>query len=75
MTEYTGEFVDLTPTWTGILPVLITLLTDTPRGSEDRRFIVQEFYRMAHAADLHNAAVRQQRPPIMVEEPHMEAVL
>lgn len=48
--------VDMTPTWTGILPALFALL-EAP-NKEARDTARSEFARMARAADLYNAGRR-----------------
>lgn len=46
--------VDFTPTWTAILPMLLVGIKD---GNETgRRIAMEELFRMAHAADMWNAA-------------------
>ena len=42
--------IDITPTWTGILPGLIRALEDT-EDSDARRVIIEELHNMARAAD------------------------
>lgn len=43
------EYIDMTPTWVGVLPILMAALEDaTPEGKEIAR---QELYRMADLAD------------------------
>lgn len=45
--------IDMTPTWRGILPILLAALEDgTPEG---KRIAREEIQRMADAADLWNA--------------------
>jgi hypothetical protein len=52
------HFIDLTPTWSGVLPVYLVVLRD---GSEEgRREAVKELQRMAQAADLWNAYIKAQ---------------
>lgn len=50
------QYIDVTPSWEGILPYLITIMQD---GSyEGQKLAREELHRMAHLAD---AAVRIQR--------------
>jgi hypothetical protein len=47
--------IDLTPTWKGVLPIIIAALEDgTPEG---KRLAKLELAQMAKAADLYNASV------------------
>jgi hypothetical protein len=57
MTEYTGETVDITPSWSGLLPGLILLITDgeTP---EARKAGADELRRMARLADAYVASAK-----------------
>ena len=51
----TTRYVDVTPTWAAILPVLLHVIKN---GSvEGRRMATEELQRMAEAADLYNASV------------------
>lgn len=59
-TVVTGT-IDVTPTWRGLLPAMVAVLTDherTPAGWQARRRIEEQLARMADAADLWNEAVR-----------------
>jgi hypothetical protein len=47
--------IDLTPTWSGLLPALLALLSDATTPVETRRIIEAELARMARAADAWNA--------------------
>lgn len=52
--------VDVTPTWLGILPLLITLLE---AGSVDGKAeAMKELYRMAKLADEHVAYLKSKEP-------------
>lgn len=53
----TVTVIDLTPTWTDILPLMILSVKNTPiaRGGD----IIKEFERMAEAADKWNAHCKQ----------------
>ncbi len=51
------EYVDVTPTWIGILPIILTALRDaTPEG---QRIAGEEIRRMARLADSLGDAVRE----------------
>jgi hypothetical protein len=46
--------IDITPSWAGVLPILIAVL-ENPRGSaESKQSMAEELGRMAKAADLWN---------------------
>ena len=52
----TPEYIDVTPTWTGMLPFLMALLADgNASGKQQAR---EELRRMAQAADRWNDHVR-----------------
>jgi len=58
--EKSVETIDMTPTWTAIVPILIAGLQDgTPEG---QRLAKIELYRMAEAADKWNASVPRKDP-------------
>ena len=48
--EYTGETVDLTPTWSGILPALIAILRNG-ETVEAQKTAEDELAKMARLAD------------------------
>lgn len=50
------EYIDVTPSWEGILPYLVVILRDG--SDEGQRMAREELHRMARLAD---AAVRMQR--------------
>jgi hypothetical protein len=51
--------IDLTPTWTAVLPILFAALEDgTPEG---KRMAREEIRQMARAADLYNASTKEAR--------------
>jgi hypothetical protein len=52
--------IDLTPTWLGILPALVALITDG--DAEGRRGAQEELRRMAGLADAHVTSVRNLTP-------------
>ena len=45
------EGENITPTWSGLLPVMIAILQDSD-NDKAKSEIKQEFKRMAHAADM-----------------------
>ncbi len=51
----TGRARNLTPSWTGLLPVMLVVLEDGDR--EGKRLVGAEFRRMAMLADLGNEAL------------------
>ena len=70
------DVIDITPTWSALVPAFVTLITQLPKGHDDRSFVITELFRMAHAADLYNKAAKEQRPVVPLEEtPHMERML
>lgn len=52
-----AEYIDATPTWSGILPVLLTVLHDG--NLEGKRMAGEELRRMARLADSLNEAMRE----------------
>lgn len=48
----TPGYVDITPTWAGVLPMLLALVTDG--NAEGRDFARSELRKMAKAADMLN---------------------
>lgn len=50
-----AEYIDATPTWEGLLPALLAIYE-----SGERKFALSELYRMAQAADAHNAAQKKE---------------
>ena len=47
--------IDLTPTWRGVLPMLLAGIENgTP---ESRKIAIEELQKMAEAADLYNASI------------------
>lgn len=52
-----GQAIDVTPTWAGILPILILGLTEGTEAGQ--RQAKEELMRMAQAADAYNAQVGQ----------------
>jgi hypothetical protein len=50
----TIETLDVTPTWEGLLPLLLDLYE---RKNDNTRFILSQFLNMARAADKWNAHV------------------
>ena len=59
MDSTTTTTIDLTPTWEGILPVLVTLLKDGNR--EGRATALDELNRMAKLADAYVAQQKSQQ--------------
>ena len=55
----TTKTIDATPTWEGILPLLLELhlRNHTDNHIANRRFVMSQFYAMAQAADKWNAHV------------------
>lgn len=48
--------IDITPTWVAVLPILLAALENGT--DEGKRIAREELQRMADAADLYNASVR-----------------
>ena len=44
-----AQFIDLTPTWVGLVPLLVTLIENG--DAQGRRTAIEEMTRMAAAAD------------------------
>lgn len=61
--EQGRQFIDCTPTWEGLLPMLLELAdprnVQKDKRDETRQYIRQEFRRMAQAADKWNAHVKE----------------
>tara|TARA_Y100000593_G_scaffold93653_1_gene189353 strand:- start:1918 stop:2424 length:507 start_codon:yes stop_codon:yes gene_type:complete len=51
--------IDATPTWSGLLPVMIAILQDSD-NDKAKSEIKQEFKRMAHAADMTVARAKEE---------------
>jgi len=49
--------IDLTPTWAGVLPLLLVAFTDGT--DESKKMAKEELLRMAKAADAYNASVKK----------------
>lgn len=50
--------IDITPTWRGVLPILLRAVRgDSKRNKESVLMAQQELYRMAEAADKYNESV------------------
>lgn len=54
--------IDLTPTWSEILPTMLMLYRDG--GVEGKRVMREEFIRMAQAADKWNAQAKKQKAAV-----------
>jgi hypothetical protein len=48
----TGETIDITPTWSGILPVIIAAIENPGLAADARRNLHHELRRMALIADM-----------------------
>lgn len=53
------EYVDITPTWEGILPALLAIYVDG--DSKGRAHAITELQRMAKAADAYGALLKSQK--------------
>lgn len=53
------QTIDITPTWQGLVPVLVHILQHSESASS-RRDITEELTKMAKAADLWNAHLAEQ---------------
>jgi hypothetical protein len=53
------EMIDMTPTWQGILPALIVMLTEGNANTREAGRL--ELEKMARAADLYNASMKPAR--------------
>lgn len=51
-TTETGETIDITPTWSGILPVIIAAIENPGLSPNARRELHHELRRMAKLADM-----------------------
>ena len=47
----TTNTVDLTPTWSGVLPAMLAVISNPKASQESRRMMVDEMERMATYAD------------------------
>ena len=54
------EFIDATPTWLGILPLMLTVIERAEKDKPGYRATVSQFEAMAKAADAWNAHVKAQ---------------
>lgn len=54
------RYIDVTPTWSAIVPVIILGLTHGT--AEGRRAAAEELARMARAADAYNASLPKDAP-------------
>lgn len=59
-------FLDMTPTWAQILPILILSIREG--NAQGREVAIKELARMADAADAYNAQVRAQQSADEVAE-------
>ncbi|MGE0500652.1 MAG: hypothetical protein AB7I79_03225 [Rhizobiaceae bacterium] len=51
------EFIDLTPTWSGVLPILLASFENC--GDEGSASAISSLKQMAEVADRHVAAVKE----------------
>lgn len=66
-TMYKGQLVetiDVTPTWSGLLPTLLVLLQDA--NEEGKKTTKKELQRMANAADNFNELLNELKPIVYV---------
>ena len=54
----TNETIDITPTWTSLVPLFSMLLSQDDLTREARQLVTQEMFRMAEAADRFNNQVK-----------------
>ena len=50
--------IDITPTWTSLVPLFSMLLSQDELNREARQLVTQELLRMAEAADRFNQGVK-----------------
>ena len=50
--------IDMTPTWTSLVPLFAQLLSQDELNSEARQLITKELFRMAESDDRFNAQVK-----------------
>ena len=55
-----AKFIDATPTWEAILPIVLTAYTDG-ETAETKRNAYEELRRMAQIADTYNEIVNNQK--------------
>lgn len=48
------QHVDITPTWSGILPLMLDIVSNPKADRQAREVMLKEFRSMARAADLYN---------------------
>lgn len=57
------DYINLTPTWSGLLPALLALIEQGPKGSDEQHEAAkaarQELVNMAKAADRYNLLVER----------------
>jgi hypothetical protein len=53
-----NETIDITPTWTSLVPLFALLLSQDELNREARQLVTQELFRMAEAADRFNSQVK-----------------
>ena len=62
MTKETREYIDLTPTWSALVPVMCAVLSSPDTDIETKRDIERQIARMAEVVDemnAHNKAKRE----------------
>ena len=52
--------IDITPTWTGLTPVLITIIKNPHASFESQKMVQGEFLKMARLADSYVELVKSQ---------------
>jgi hypothetical protein len=57
----TVEYIDLTPSWSGIMPALIAALENG--NDEGRRLARAELMRLAHITDAQNDRIKAENQP------------
>ena len=55
------DTIDITPKWTGLTPVLITIIKNPNASFESQKMVQEEFLKMAKLADSYVELVKAQK--------------
>ena len=59
MPNETAEYIDLTPTWAGLIPAMVAVLANPEAEYKAKRNIQEQLTRLATAVDKMNAAKKE----------------
>ena len=60
MTTETAGYINLTPTWAGLIPAMVAVLENPEAEYEAKRTIQEQLTRLATAVDKMNAAAKEE---------------